>query len=66
MPIAASQLIRKMRGGAQCHLMEAADGNWYVVKPVNNPQGTRVLVNELLSSVFLHYLQIDSPPLVCY
>ena len=50
-----------MRGGAQAHLLEADDGNWYVVKFRNNPQHHRVLVNELLSAVFLNYLRIAVP-----
>ena len=50
-----------MRGGAQAHLLEADDGNWYVVKFRNNPQHRRVLINELLSSVFLDYLKIAAP-----
>lgn len=39
-----------MRGGAQSHLMRAADGNFYVVKFKNNPQHRRVLANELLAT----------------
>jgi hypothetical protein len=39
-----------MRGGAQSHLMRGADGNFYVVKFQNNPQGVRVLVNEWLAT----------------
>jgi hypothetical protein len=50
-----------MRGGAQSHLLEAEDGNWYVVKFRNNPQHRRVLVNEILASVFLDYLKIAAP-----
>ena len=37
-----------MRGGSQSHLMRASDGNLYVVKFQNNPQGVRVLANELI------------------
>jgi len=37
-----------MRGGSQSHLMRASDGNLYVVKFHNNPQGVRVLANELI------------------
>ncbi len=51
-----------MRGGAQSHLLEADDGHWYVVKFRNNPQHRRILVNELIASVFLEYLQIAAPP----
>src|SRR4051812_28977601 len=61
MPVTARRLIRKMRGGAQAHLLEADDGNFYVVKFRNNPQHRRVLVNEWIGNTFLHYLQIPSP-----
>ena len=47
-----------MRGGAQSHLLEADDGGHYVVKFLNNPQHRRILVNELIASHFLQYLQI--------
>jgi hypothetical protein len=62
MPVDALRLIRKMRGGAQAHLLEASDGHFYVVKFLNNPQHRRILVNEWLASVFLQYLGIASPP----
>jgi hypothetical protein len=61
MPLTACRHIRKMRGGAQSHLLEADDGNFYIVKFQNNPQHRRILVNELVSAVFLKYLQISSP-----
>lgn len=61
MPLKARRHIRKMRGGAQSHLMEADDGHFYIVKFQNNPQHRRVLVNELVGSVFLKYLQISTP-----
>ncbi len=61
MPIDACRLIRKMRGGAQAHLIEAADGNFYVVKFLNNPQHRRILVNEWIASAFLKYLGIAIP-----
>lgn len=61
MPLNAVRHVRKMRGGAQAHLLEADDGNWYVVKFRNNPQHSRVLINELLSAVFLEYLKIAIP-----
>src|SRR3954469_20541282 len=61
MPINARRHIRKMRGGAQAHLIEGDDGCFYVVKFLNNPQHRRILVNELVSSIFLRYLQISSP-----
>ena len=53
MAIEAVQHIRRMRGGAQSHLMRAADGHFYVVKFQNNPQHTKVLANELLATRLL-------------
>ena len=50
MAVVALQQIRKMRGGAQSHLMMASDGHPYVVKFQNNPQHVRVLANELLAT----------------
>lgn len=61
MPVIARKLIRKMRGGAQAHLLEGEDGGFYVVKFTNNPQHRRILINEWLSSAFLRYLQIHVP-----
>jgi hypothetical protein len=61
MPLNAVRHIRKMRGGAQSHLLEADDGHAYVVKFRNNPQHRRILINELLASVFLDYLKISAP-----
>jgi len=61
MPIQAIRLIRKMRGGAQAHLLECDDGHFYVVKFRNNPQHRRILVNEWIASVFLSYLEISTP-----
>jgi len=61
MPVDARRLIRKMRGGAQAHLMEAGDGRHYVVKFLNNPQHRRVLINEWISYDFLHYLGLATP-----
>ena len=46
----ALEQIRRMRGGAQSHLMRCSDGFYYVVKFQNNPQHRRVLVNELLGT----------------
>jgi hypothetical protein len=49
----ALEHIRRMRGGAQSHLMRCGEGEragYYVVKFQNNPQGVRILANELLGS----------------
>ena len=61
MPADARRLVRKMRGGAQAHLIEASDGHSYVVKFANNPQHRRILVNEWIASSFLKYLGISAP-----
>jgi hypothetical protein len=61
MPVSARHLIRKMRGGAQSHLITGEDGEHYVVKFSNNPQHRRILVNEWLANAFLRYLQIHVP-----
>src|SRR5512138_3076618 len=62
MPLTAVRHARKMRGGAQAHLLQADDGQWYVVKFRNNPQHRRVLVNEAICAALLRYLRISAPP----
>ena len=64
MPLNARRHVRKMRGGAQAHLVEADDGRYYVVKFQSNPQHRRILVNEWIAGVFLRHLQIASPDTV--
>lgn len=61
MPVNARRFLRKMRGGAQAHLLEADDGNCYVVKFQNNPQHRRILVNEFVAAEILTHLQIACP-----
>jgi hypothetical protein len=46
----AVEQIRRMRGGAQSHLMRCSDDSYYVVKFQNNPQHSRILVNEMLGT----------------
>jgi hypothetical protein len=50
-----------MRGRAQAHLIEASDGEFYVLKSTNNPQHRRTLINEWLSCAFLRHLDIFVP-----
>lgn len=64
MPLNARRHVRKMRGGAQAHLIEADDGQFYVVKLRENPQHRRVLINESVSAVFLRYLELSAPEVV--
>jgi len=42
--------IKKMRGGAQSHMVRCSDGKFYVVKFRNNPQHPRVLANEMFAT----------------
>lgn len=62
MAVLATQQIRKMRGGAQSHLMLGADGVPYVVKFQNNPQDLRVLVNEWVATHLARIIGLPSPP----
>ena len=59
--VEAFRLIRRLRGGAQAHLIESADGSVYAVKFTNNPQHLRVLINEWLASAVLRYLGVSTP-----
>ncbi len=60
MPLAVEQ-IRRMRGGAQAQLMRCTDEAYYVVKFQNNPQGVRVLANELLGTKLAARLGLPVP-----
>ena len=62
LPLRAVEHIRRMRGGAQSHLMRCSDGNYYVVKFQNNPQHRRVLVNELLGTILAARLGLPTTP----
>ena len=46
----AIEHVRRMRGGAQAHLMRCDDGGYYIVKFQNNPQHLRILANEMLAT----------------
>ena len=61
MPIQAVQHVRRMRGGAQSHLMRCADGHHYVVKFPNNPQHPRVLVNDWLGTRLAEMIGLPVP-----
>src|SRR5438477_10502344 len=58
----ALEQIRRMRGGAQSHLMRCDDGYYYVVKFQNNPNPTQVLVNELLGTKMASRLGLPTTP----
>ena len=58
----ALEQLRRMRGGAQSHLMRCSDGYYYVVKFQNNPQHRRILVNELLGTKLAARLGLPTTP----
>jgi hypothetical protein len=60
--VLAVQEIRRMRGGAQSHLMLGSDEHLYVVKFQNNPQHLRVLANELLATKLAEAVGLTVPP----
>jgi len=59
--VLATQAIRRLRGGAQSHLMLASDGHPYVVKFQNNPQHIRVLANELMVTRLAEAIGLSVP-----
>jgi hypothetical protein len=59
--VRAVQHVKRMRGGAQSHLMRCEDGHYYVVKFQNNPQHRRVLVNELLATTLAERIGLPVP-----
>jgi len=61
MVVDAVQHVRRMRGGAQGHLMRCADGHFYVVKFRNNPQHLRVLANEMLATRLAEQVGLPVP-----
>ncbi|MBI3894748.1 MAG: phosphatidylinositol kinase [Acidobacteria bacterium] len=57
----AVEHVRKLKGGAQSHLMRCDDGHYYVVKFQNNPQGVRILANEMIASKLALALGLPTP-----
>jgi hypothetical protein len=57
----AVEHVRRMRGGAQAHLMRCDDGAYYIVKFQNNPQHLRILANEMLATRLAARLGIAAP-----
>jgi len=57
----AVQHVKRMRGGAQSHLMRCDNGCYYVVKFRNNPQHERVLANEFLATQLAKLVGLPVP-----
>jgi hypothetical protein len=56
--VVADVFLRKMRGGSQSSLIGASDGNFYVLKLANNPQGRNTLFNEAFGSILSQCLEL--------
>lgn len=66
MPVNATRFLRKMRGGAQAHLLatdEASKPPFFVTKFRGNPQHDRILVNEWVTARLMKHLRISTPDL---
>lgn len=61
MATVAVKHVKRMRGGAQSHLMQCKDGHYYVVKFRNNPQHERVLANEFLATKLAEHIGLPVP-----
>jgi len=59
--IMAVRDVKRLRGGSQPHLMECSDGQYYIVKFQNNPQGIRILANEMLCTLLAAELELPVP-----
>ena len=59
--ICAVKFHRKMRGGSQSSLLQAEDGNYYIVKMLGNPQGSSVLFNEAFGSEIMRLIGLEVP-----
>jgi hypothetical protein len=65
MVVTAVQQVRRMRGGAQSHLMLCAEGGgverYWVVKFTNNPQHVKVLANDYLATKLAERVGVPVP-----
>ncbi len=59
--IVGDMFVRKMNGGSQSALIGASDGNFYVLKLANNPQGPNTLFNEACGTILSQYLGLPVP-----
>jgi hypothetical protein len=61
-PFRMKEQVRRMRGGSQAHLMRCLTDSYYIVKFQGNPQGTKVLANDLLGTQLAAYLGLPTTP----
>ena len=65
--LAVKEHIRRMRGGSQAHLMRCVTDSYYVVKFQGNPQGTKILANDLLGTQLATRLGLPTTPVaICH
>jgi hypothetical protein len=57
----ACKIVRKMRGGAQAHLVQTDTSEFFVAKAPNNPQHLRTLINEAIGTILLRHLGVSTP-----
>jgi hypothetical protein len=57
----ADAFFRKMQGGSQSSLIGASDGNFFVLKLANNPQGPKTLFNEAFGTILVQSLGLPVP-----
>src|SRR5689334_10308795 len=60
--VSAVEHIRRMAGGSQSHLLRCSDGDYYVVKFPNNPQGMRTLACDLLGTLLATEMGLPAQP----
>jgi len=66
-PFFVVEQIRRMRGGSQSHLMRCANDGYYIIKFQGNPQGSRILVNEMIGTLLAAHLGLTTTPTaLCY
>lgn len=63
-PLCAVEHVRRMSGASQSHLIRASDDRYYIIKVQNNPQGVRVLANEMLGTSLARLLGLPAPAVV--
>jgi hypothetical protein len=57
--VTIERVIRRVRGGSQGFLVQGSDNAFYVAKFCLNPQGTRTLINEWVTTAIAKHLGIS-------
>ena len=59
--ITAKSRVRTLQGGAQSQLLLCDDGRYWVVKFRNNPQGVKILTNEMIATRLASLIGLPVP-----